>query len=336
MKEEGEKMSKRTDLKESERPGVMLYFDSVRPAINRMSDEQTGALFRAVLDYAQYGEIRDLEAMEGMAFDMLRPGIDRDAERYEETREQRRYAAYSRETKRRGEEPMDLAEWRQSLARANTENTPPSRESTEDNGSSRESTGDNGPSRESTEDTPPSRESTEDTPPSPTTTTTTTRNPASTPASTPASNPAAASIPSAAKTASASSSVWGSSAGAGAGEGSRGEGDKGAKHTSLYRRDEAGQAGQGPANAHTFFPKGRDTENVGQAPQYESPARWEAAGQGLEKTDLEQEALVRELHAAWREAWNAKDLNRAFSLSNRLYALGYRVDRETQQLRRRE
>lgn len=98
--------------REKERPGVMLYFDSIRPALNRLSNEQCGALLRAILDYAEYGEAADLDAMAGMAFDMLRPKIDRDAERYEETRASRQYAVYCREVKKRGEQPVGPAEWR--------------------------------------------------------------------------------------------------------------------------------------------------------------------------------------------------------------------------------
>ena len=74
------------------RPGVMIYFESVRPALSRLDNEQCGALFRAIIDYAEYGAVPDLEPMTGMAFDLLRPKIDRDAEKYEESREQRQHA----------------------------------------------------------------------------------------------------------------------------------------------------------------------------------------------------------------------------------------------------
>lgn len=94
------------------RPGVMIYFESVRPALSRLDNEQCGALFRAIIDYAEYGAVSDLEPMTGMAFDLLRPKIDRDAEKYEESREQRQHAVYVREAKRRGEEPLTLSEWR--------------------------------------------------------------------------------------------------------------------------------------------------------------------------------------------------------------------------------
>lgn len=95
-----------------QKPGVMLYFDSIRPALKRLDNEQCGILFRAILDYAEYGAVSDLEPMTGMVFDLLRPKIDRDAEKYVENREQRQHAVYVREAKRRGEQPLPFSEWR--------------------------------------------------------------------------------------------------------------------------------------------------------------------------------------------------------------------------------
>jgi hypothetical protein len=90
----------------------MLYFDAVRPAISRLDETQCGVLLRSVMDYAQYGVVPELDPMTGLAFDMLVPKIDRDAERYEETREQRQYAAYAREKKKTGESCLSFADWR--------------------------------------------------------------------------------------------------------------------------------------------------------------------------------------------------------------------------------
>ena len=98
--------------RKKDRPGVMLYFDSVRPALNRLDDTQCGRLFRAVVDYAEYGVVPELDALVGMVFDLLVPKIDRDAERYEESREQRQYAVYCREKQKAGEPCMKIAEWR--------------------------------------------------------------------------------------------------------------------------------------------------------------------------------------------------------------------------------
>ena len=113
--------------KNKERPGVMLYFDAVRPAISRLDETQCGVLLRSVMDYAQYGVVPELDPMTGLAFDMLVPKIDRDAERYEESREQRQYAVYTREKKRSGEPVMSIGEWRLLRQREEEKNIGPIR-----------------------------------------------------------------------------------------------------------------------------------------------------------------------------------------------------------------
>ena len=82
-------------MAEKERPGVMLYFD-LRPSLKRLSLEDKGLLFECILDYAQYGELPELDGMPGIAWDFIRPRIDRDAERYQEVSESRRQAAKKR------------------------------------------------------------------------------------------------------------------------------------------------------------------------------------------------------------------------------------------------
>ena len=135
-------------IKQKERPGVMLYFDAVRPAISRLNETQCGVLLRSVMDYAQYGVVPELDPMTGLAFDMLVPKIDRDAERYEESREQRQYAGYVREKKRSGEQALSIAEWRLARLRAGESDNGPIRP---DNGPIRPDNGpirpDNGPIR---------------------------------------------------------------------------------------------------------------------------------------------------------------------------------------------
>lgn len=101
-----------------ERPGVMLYFEDIRPAINRLDPGQSGALLRSILDYAQYGTAPELDPMTSLVFEMLVPKIDRDAEKYEESREQRQYAVYAREKKKIGEPCQSFAEWRLMRARS--------------------------------------------------------------------------------------------------------------------------------------------------------------------------------------------------------------------------
>ena len=94
------------------RPGVMLYFDSIRPALKRLDDSQCGVLLRAIIDYSEFGVIPELDPMTGMVFDMLIPKLDHDAKKYEESREQRQYAVYVRDKQKNGEPYLKIAEWR--------------------------------------------------------------------------------------------------------------------------------------------------------------------------------------------------------------------------------
>ena len=77
------------------RPGVMLYFDT-RPCLQRLTMDERGALFEAILDYGEYGLVPELEGMVGVAWDFIRPRLDRDAERYEELSQKRSSAACAR------------------------------------------------------------------------------------------------------------------------------------------------------------------------------------------------------------------------------------------------
>ena len=77
-------------------PGVMLYFDRLS-FLDRLDDAQTGRLFRAVIRYARDGEAPVIEdTMLGMAWDVLQPMLDYDAQRYAEVSEKRRLNALRR------------------------------------------------------------------------------------------------------------------------------------------------------------------------------------------------------------------------------------------------
>lgn len=93
------------------KPGVMFYFD-IRPCLKRLSLEEKGLLFESVLDYAEHGIEPDLEGVAGVAWDFIKPGIDRDSDRYEGQILQKRYAAYTREAKKTGLIPVNFEEWK--------------------------------------------------------------------------------------------------------------------------------------------------------------------------------------------------------------------------------
>lgn len=95
------------------RPGVMIYFDDFRPIIDFLNDEQIGFLLRAVLAYAETGEwiVKDDDSSVKFALNTLKPKIDRDAERYEQSIWQRKYAVYSHEARKHGKEPISFEDW---------------------------------------------------------------------------------------------------------------------------------------------------------------------------------------------------------------------------------
>ncbi len=77
------------------RPGVMFYFDT-RPCLKRLSNEDKGRLFEAILDFGEYGVIPDFDGTLGVAWDFIQPKIDRDCKRYESIVEKRTQAAKAR------------------------------------------------------------------------------------------------------------------------------------------------------------------------------------------------------------------------------------------------
>lgn len=93
------------------RPGVMFYFE-IRPCIRRLSLEDKGQLFEAILDYAENGVEPELDGALGVAWDFIQPRIDLDSEQYELKVETSQYAAFSRERKKLGLEPIDRDVWR--------------------------------------------------------------------------------------------------------------------------------------------------------------------------------------------------------------------------------
>ena len=95
-------------MEKKQRPGVMIYFDRMVPALARLNDEQAGSLFRAIVEYAHAGTQPELEDLPGIVFDVLRPGIDLDSESYGAKRLRSKYANYCKKTKAKGDVPMSF------------------------------------------------------------------------------------------------------------------------------------------------------------------------------------------------------------------------------------
>lgn len=78
-----------------ERPGVLIYF-SLRPAIKRLTLEEKGKLFEAILDYAQSGVYPDFDGVLGICWDFVQPLIDADGEAYRDKCEKAKKAIETR------------------------------------------------------------------------------------------------------------------------------------------------------------------------------------------------------------------------------------------------
>ena len=83
-------------MRQAKRPGAMIYFD-IRPAMKRLSAEQKGLLFDAIMAYSEDGEEPEFAdiALE-IVWDFVKPRLDDDAGRYEETCAKRKQAANAR------------------------------------------------------------------------------------------------------------------------------------------------------------------------------------------------------------------------------------------------
>lgn len=99
----------------AERPGFMIYFD-IAPALSKLTDEEAGKLFKAIMDYATSGNVHELDGICGFAFEVIRPRIDRDKEAYEEKCRKSSYSTYVRECKKRDEQAMSYEKWLESLS----------------------------------------------------------------------------------------------------------------------------------------------------------------------------------------------------------------------------
>lgn len=93
------------------KPGVMFYFD-IRPCLKRLSTEDKGLLFEAILDYAEHGTEPDFDGAVGVAWDFIKHGVDRDSDRYGNQVLQKQYAAYVREAKKKTLAPMPFDDWK--------------------------------------------------------------------------------------------------------------------------------------------------------------------------------------------------------------------------------
>ena len=94
------------------RPGIMIYFDILGP-IRLLTDADKGRLLVAMLEYGQSGKVPQFDDDLGLtiAWEFVRPKIDKDADEYSKTILKRQYATFCRDRKKRGEPEISFEEW---------------------------------------------------------------------------------------------------------------------------------------------------------------------------------------------------------------------------------
>lgn len=93
------------------RPGIMLYFDILEP-IKVLPDADKGRLLVAMLEYGQTGTVPQFDGMLALAWGFVKPKIDKDKESYDRQIQQKQYAAFSREIKKKGLSPVSYDDWK--------------------------------------------------------------------------------------------------------------------------------------------------------------------------------------------------------------------------------
>ena len=92
------------------RPGIMIYFDMLGP-IRVLPDEDKGRLLVAMLEYGQSGTVPEFNGMLALAWEFVKPKIDKDEAEYNMSVLRRQYATACRDRKRKGEPEITFDEW---------------------------------------------------------------------------------------------------------------------------------------------------------------------------------------------------------------------------------
>ena len=93
------------------RPGIMVYFDMMGP-LSKLPDADKGRLFWAMLEYGKFGTVPEFDGLAlELAWEFVKPKIDRDSEEYNRTILKRQYATFCRDRKKKGEPDITFDEW---------------------------------------------------------------------------------------------------------------------------------------------------------------------------------------------------------------------------------
>lgn len=103
------------------RPGVMLYFETLQ-AIEELEAEDAKQIMSAILHYCRDGEEPAFSGMPAALWHMIRNGLDRDGERYNEKQLRGHWLTYCRKCKDAGLTPLGFDEW--AVERADNDTLP--------------------------------------------------------------------------------------------------------------------------------------------------------------------------------------------------------------------
>lgn len=92
------------------RPGIMVYFDMMGP-LKVLPDADKGRLFWAMLEYGKSGTAPVFDGMLALAWEFVKPKIDKDEAEYNLSVQRRQYATTCRERKKKGEPEISFEEW---------------------------------------------------------------------------------------------------------------------------------------------------------------------------------------------------------------------------------
>ena len=101
------------------RPGIMVYFDMMGP-LKVLPDTDKGRLFWAMLEYGQTGKMPEFEGMLELAWEFVKPKIDKDEAEYNLSVQRRQYATTCRERKKKGEPEISFEEWLKTIGSPKT------------------------------------------------------------------------------------------------------------------------------------------------------------------------------------------------------------------------
>lgn len=93
------------------RPGIMVYFDMMGP-LSKLPDADKGRLFWAMLEYGKFGTVPEFSDLSmSLAWEFIKPKIDKDEAEYNMSVLRRQYATVCRERKKKGEPEITFDEW---------------------------------------------------------------------------------------------------------------------------------------------------------------------------------------------------------------------------------